>query len=118
MFRMKEGEFTAQENALSAAKREFEEETGIRPEGPSIQLTPIKQRGGKTVYAWAFEGDCQPDRIRSNMFRMEWPPRSGKVREFPEIDQARFFGIEEATPKINPAQLPLIEELRERLDAR
>jgi predicted NUDIX family NTP pyrophosphohydrolase len=111
------GEIEPGEDAHAAALREFEEETGIKPEGPYIELTPIKQRSGKTVCAWAFEGDCDPDALESNTFEMEWPPRSGKMREFPEIDRAAFLAIEQAKRKANPAQVALIDELRERVGA-
>jgi predicted NUDIX family NTP pyrophosphohydrolase len=109
------GEIAPGEDAHAAALREFEEETGIRPEGPYIELTPIQQRGGKTVCAWAFEGDCDPEGIKSNTFEMEWPPRSGKMQQFPEIDRAAFLGIEQAKQKVNPAQMALLDELQERM---
>src|SRR5579884_3977249 len=79
------------------------------PEGEFISLGEIKQKGGKIVRAWAFEGDCDPASIKSNTFRMEWPPRSGKVQEFPEIDKAGFFTVTEARKKINPAQVALLD---------
>jgi predicted NUDIX family NTP pyrophosphohydrolase len=75
------------------AQREFEEETGVKPSGPFIPLKPIKQKGGKIVHAWAFEGDCDPKAIKSNTFTMEWPPHSGRQQEFPEIDRAEFFDL-------------------------
>lgn len=103
------------EDPLSAARREFEEETGIRPEGPFIELSPVKQKGGKTVLAWAFEGDCDPAGIKSNTFSVQWPPRSGRMQSFPEIDRAGFFTLEEARSKINPAQFPLLEELERKV---
>jgi len=105
------GEIAPGEAALEAAKREFEEETGIRAEGPFLELTPIHQKGGKIVQAWAFRGDCDPSEIKSNTFTMEWPPHSGQRRQFPEIDRAAFFGIDEAKRKINQAQVALLEEL-------
>jgi predicted NUDIX family NTP pyrophosphohydrolase len=110
------GELGTEEDALEAARREFEEETGLRPEGPFIPLTPVRQKGGKTVRAWAFAGDCDPASLRSNTFEMEWPPRSGEMREFPEIDRARFFGLDEAMKKMNPAQVALLEELASKLE--
>jgi predicted NUDIX family NTP pyrophosphohydrolase len=110
------GEFT-DEQPLAAARREFVEETGVTPEGPFLALTPIRQKAGKLVHAWAFAGDCDPERITSNSFRMEWPPRSGKFAEFPEVDRAAFFTIAAARIKILPAQIPLLDEL-ERLLAR
>jgi predicted NUDIX family NTP pyrophosphohydrolase len=109
------GELEPGEEALEAARREFAEETGLQPEGPFLPLTPVKQKAGKTILAWAFQGDCDPADIRSNTFPMEWPPRSGQMCEFPEIDRAAFFTIAEALPKINPAQTPLLEELASRI---
>jgi predicted NUDIX family NTP pyrophosphohydrolase len=105
------GEIDDDEDALDAARREFEEETGLRPEGPFIALTPVKQKGGKVVHAWAFAGDCDPGRLRSNTFELEWPPRSGRRREFPEVDRAEFFEVDEARTKMNPAQVALVEQL-------
>jgi predicted NUDIX family NTP pyrophosphohydrolase len=105
------GEVDEGEDPLSAAKREFEEELGLMSSGDFRELQPIKQKGGKIVYAWAFEDDCDPEKIRSNTFTIEWPPRSGKLTEFPEVDRAGFFGIAEAKEKINPAQIPFLEEV-------
>lgn len=105
------GEVQAGEDLLAAARREFEEELGLRAEGPFTQLNPVKQKGGKVVHAWAFEGDCDPAAIRSNTFTMEWPPRSGRMAEFPEIDRAEFFALAEAIGKVNPAQAGLIDQL-------
>lgn len=105
------GEFLDEEDPLSAAKREFFEETGQAIEGTYIPLTPIKQKGGKKVYAWAIEGDIDPATIISNTFELEWPPKSGKIKIFPEIDKAAWFNVEEAKLKINAAQIGLIEEL-------
>jgi predicted NUDIX family NTP pyrophosphohydrolase len=109
------GELEEGEDALAAAKREFEEELGLKPAGTFLELTPIKQKGGKIVRAWAVEGDCNPLQAKSNTFTIEWPPRSGRTSEFPEVDKAAFFGLEEAKQKINPAQIPLLEELRTKL---
>lgn len=111
------GEIEPDEDFLNAAKREFGEELGVTPTGPFVALTPIKQKGGKIVHAWAFEGECDPTAIVSNLFAMEWPPRSGRRAEFPEIDRAEFFDVAAAKRKINPAQFPLIEELEEVLKA-
>jgi len=108
------GEIGEGEDALVAAIREFEEELGFKPTGSFIELTPIKQKGGKIVHAWAVEGDCDPAQIKSNTFTMEWPPRSGRQAEFPEVDRAQFFNLEEAKAKINPAQIPILEELKAR----
>lgn len=112
------GEIEAGEDALAAARREFEEETGARPEGPFLELPSVTQKAGKIVHAWAFAGDCDPSAIRSNTFRLEWPPGSGKMAEFPEIDRAEFFSPEEAREKINPAQAPLIEALEAKVGGR
>ena len=103
------------EEALAAAQREFREETGFVPRGPFIELTPIRQKSGKIVRAWAFEGDADPGQIRSNTFTLEWPPRSGKMAEFTEIDRAAWLGVPEAKRKINPAQARLLEELLQKL---
>lgn len=105
------GEFDSGEEPFDAAKREFEEETGVRPAGPFTALRPIRQRSGKTVFAWAVEGDCDSSRIRSNAFSIEWPPRSGRLAEFPEVDRAEWFDLEEARRRIVPAQVAFLEEL-------
>ena len=104
------GEIEPGENMFEAAMREFEEETGVRPTGPFIELTPIKQKGGKVVHAWAFKGDCNPAEIVSNTFTMEWPPHSGRQMEFPEIDRADFFDVAEASRKIKAPQMAMVEE--------
>ena len=105
------GEFTAGEEPLAAAQREFEEETGCPPRGPFIPLTRITQRGGKVVHAWAVEGDCDPAQLRSNSFSLEWPPKSGRRQEFPEADRAEWFSVPVALRKINPAQRGFVSEL-------
>jgi predicted NUDIX family NTP pyrophosphohydrolase len=105
------GEIQPGEEPLAAAQREFEEEVGFKPHGRFIELTPIRQRSGKLVHAWGFEGDCDPSRVHSNVFKMEWPPHSGRFEECPEVDRAGFFDLEEARKKINPAQMPLLEEM-------
>jgi predicted NUDIX family NTP pyrophosphohydrolase len=105
------GEFLQQEDRFGAAKREFQEETGFVPEGNFVALTPIKQPGGKFVYAWAVKGDCDATAIVSNTFSMEWPPRSGKYQEFPEVDRAEWFTIDVAKEKISKGQVALLKEL-------
>jgi predicted NUDIX family NTP pyrophosphohydrolase len=105
------GEVAEGEDLLDAAKREFEEETGCKPLGHFIPLRPMKQKSGKIVHAWAVEGDLDPAAIKSNIFTMEWPPKSGKLAEFPEVDRAEFFDIEAAKKKINPAQAAMLVEL-------
>jgi predicted NUDIX family NTP pyrophosphohydrolase len=109
------GEYAEGEEPLAAAKREFEEETGVKPQGQFIPLKPVKQPGGKTVLAWAFEGDGDESAIKSNTFSMEWPPHSGKQREFPEVDRAEWFSIDAARQRILKGQLPLLEELKRTL---
>jgi predicted NUDIX family NTP pyrophosphohydrolase len=104
------------EDALAAAKREFEEETGIPIEGEILALSPQKQKGGKLVDAWAVEGDLDAERVRSNTFEMEWPPKSGKKQQFPEIDKAGWFPVATALEKINPGQAAFIHELIQKLD--
>jgi predicted NUDIX family NTP pyrophosphohydrolase len=109
------GEPNAEEDLLMTAQREFEEETGVEPTGPFIPLTPIKQRGGKIVHAWAFEGNCDPQAVNSNTFTMEWPPKSGRQMEFPEIDRAEFFDLAVAKRKIKAGQEALIDEMERTL---
>ena len=109
------GEFDMEEPLL-AAKREFQEETGIEaPQGEYIPLAQVRQKSGKIVQAWAVEGELDAENVRSNLFEMEWPPRSGKIQGFPEIDRAAWFSIEDALEKINPGQAGLIQELLEKL---
>lgn len=109
------GEIEPDEDYLTAAQREFAEETGLMPAGRFIELTPVKQKGGKVVHAWAFEGDCDPTAVVSNTFMIEWPPKSRKQVKFPEIDRAEFFDLDAARRKINAAQASLIDELEEML---
>ena len=106
------GEIQVGEAPLLAARREFEEELGFQPQGNFIPLTPVKQKGGKLVHAWAFEGDCDLTSCQSNTFSLEWPPRSGKFQQFPEVDRFAFFNLELAGEKINPAQRPFLSELQ------
>jgi predicted NUDIX family NTP pyrophosphohydrolase len=106
------GEPPEGEALLDAAKREFEEETGLKPHGPFVELGSIRQKGGKIVHAWAFEGDCDDSQpICSNLFEMEWPPRSGRNQSFPEVDRAQFFPLPEAKQKLRDSQWPLVERL-------
>jgi predicted NUDIX family NTP pyrophosphohydrolase len=106
------GEAAAGEDLLTRAQIEFEEELGIKPSGNWISLGSIKQKGGKVVHGWAFEGDLPKFfKLRSNTFEMEWPPRSGKLKAFPEIDRAEFFAEEIARQKIKPAQVPFLDRL-------
>lgn len=110
------GEYEPDEDALEAARREFQEElSSPPPDGQAVDLGEIKQKGGKLVCAWAIEGDLDPTDIKSNTFTAEWPPRSGRMRSFPEVDRAEWFTIEQAQQKINPAQAELLDRLEERL---
>jgi predicted NUDIX family NTP pyrophosphohydrolase len=99
------------EDLLDAARREFEEETGHKPTGPFIPLQAVKQKSGKLVHAWAFQGDLDPAAIKSNTFTMEWPPKSGRQVKFPEVDRAAYFEFETARKKVNPAQGAFLTEL-------
>ena len=108
------GEFE-DEAPLTAAMREFREETGLVPEGTFLALSPIRQSGGKTVHAFAVEWDCDPASIKSNTFRLEWPKSSGVMREFPEVDRAEWFTVGEARAKLVKGQVALIDELDTRL---
>ncbi len=99
------------EDLLAAAKREFHEETGFAAEGEFHPLGAFKQPGGKIVHAWAFEGDADPSRLVSNLFEMEWPPRSGKRARFPEVDRAGWFGPHDAAIKILRGQQPMLLKL-------
>ena len=111
------GEVEDGDEPLETARREFEEETGVKPLAPAFHsLGEIRQKGGKRVVAWAFEGDCDPASVRSNSFEMEWPPRSGKRASFPEVDRASFFAPDIARTKLNPAQAELVTRLQEMLD--
>jgi len=105
------GEYGDDEDPLAAAQREFQEETGVTLAGDFIPLGEIRQRSGKIVTAWALEHDLDPAGIHSNTFSMIWPPRSGKLQEFPEIDRAEWFSLPAARHKINPAQAELLERL-------
>ncbi len=113
------GEVTEGEDLLHRAKIEFEEELGIKPSGDWIKLGSVKQKGGKTVHGWAFAGDVKDDfSLSSNIFEMEWPPHSGKMKEFPEVDRAGFFSVKEARKKMNAAQSAFLDRLVESLEPR
>jgi predicted NUDIX family NTP pyrophosphohydrolase len=111
------GEAEPGEDLLDAAVREFREETGFEPGAPFMALGPVRQSRGKVVHAFAFAGDYEPERVQSNTCQTEWPPRSGRMVEFPEVDRAAFFDLDLAKIKINPGQAPLLEELARRLGA-
>ncbi len=111
------GEIDKSEEPLEAARREFREETGTEVKGPFIELGVLRQKGGKAVHAWASEGDCDPASVSSNTFRMEWPPKSGRYKEFPEVDRASWFSSREAKEKIHKGQAGFIEILHEKLGA-
>ena len=105
------GEFGDDEDGLTAARREFSEEVGQNIDGTFIALTPVKQRGGKIVHAWAVEGEVDAAAVKSNAFEMEWPPRSGRTARFPEVDRGQWFPTAEALRRILPSQAPILEEL-------
>jgi predicted NUDIX family NTP pyrophosphohydrolase len=110
------GLYAEDEDALVAAKREFEEETGLKPVGDFIELGAFRQLSGKTISAWAIENDFDISALKSNTFSMEWPPRSGRMREFPEADRAQWFGVAEARRKITKGQVPIVDALERRLN--
>jgi predicted NUDIX family NTP pyrophosphohydrolase len=111
------GECEDGEDPRAAAWREFGEELGTpAPEGEVLELGEIRQKAGKVVVAWAVAGDLDPDEITSNTFTMEWPPRSGRSQQFPEVDRAGWFGLAEARERINSAQAELLDRLREAVD--
>jgi predicted NUDIX family NTP pyrophosphohydrolase len=105
------GEYNEGDYPLEAAKREFREETGFSVEGDFLPLGQVKQAGGKIVTAWAIEGQRSPDAIRSNTFSMEWPPKSGRQQEFPEVDRAAWFSVENAKERIFKGQLEFLNRL-------
>ncbi len=105
------GEGDGDEDPLATAIREFEEETGLRPEGDFKELQPIIQKGGKKVFCWALSGDFDVEKQVSNTFPLEWPPKSGKMLDVPEIDRAEWFRLEAAKLRIKEKQIPLLEEL-------
>jgi predicted NUDIX family NTP pyrophosphohydrolase len=107
------GELEGEEDPLTAARREFEEELGSSPpNGEALALGTVKNKSGKLIYAWALAGDLDVEAIRSNTFELEWPPKSGKMRAFPEVDRARFFSLAAAAQKLHTAELPFLERLR------
>jgi predicted NUDIX family NTP pyrophosphohydrolase len=105
------GEIEDGEDPLAAARREFAEELGSPVSGTFIELAPIRQAGGKVVHAWAVESDFDPARLTSGVFSLEWPPRSGRQQQFPEVDRAEWFSIDHAKRKINKAQIALLDQL-------
>lgn len=110
------GEFTDEEKAFDAARREFEEETGTKLSGDFIELKPIKQKGGKVVYAWAIKGEINASAMKcQTIIEMEWPPKTGKLICFPEVDRGEWFTVDAAKQKINSSQAALIDELIEKI---
>lgn len=106
------GEFNGDEEPLAAARREFEEETGFKAKGEFIDLGTVTQNSGKIVSAWAFEGDCDPAKLVSNFCQIEWPPRSRRMMDIPEVDRAAWYSLEEAQEKIFTAQRPFLDRLK------
>jgi predicted NUDIX family NTP pyrophosphohydrolase len=112
------GEHDEGEDARACALREFAEELGSAPApGELEELGSVRQKAGKIVQAWALEGDLDPEGLRSNTFTMEWPPRSGRMREFPEVDRAAWFGLEAARERINPAQAAFLDRLAAKFES-
>ena len=109
------GEFVESENPLEAARREFEEETGHAISGNFLPLSPLLQPGGKIVHAWAVEGDFDVSNLKSNTFSLEWPPGSGRRKEFPEVDRASWFSLQEARRRILKGQEPFFSEIEEKM---
>jgi predicted NUDIX family NTP pyrophosphohydrolase len=109
------GEFGERDDPLEAARREFEEETGAAPTGETIALSPLRQPSGKVVYAWAMKGDFDPAALKSNTFSLEWPPKSGRHQEFPEVDRGAWFAVDEARRRILKGQAPFLLELMQKL---
>jgi predicted NUDIX family NTP pyrophosphohydrolase len=109
------GEYDDSEEPLAAALREWREETGFDAAPPFLALGEVAQKNGKRVTAWAFEGACEPSDLRCNIFEIEWPPKSGRMQSFPEIDRVAWFGLREAREKINAAQAAFIDRLQESL---
>lgn len=106
------GEYQEGEDGLACAKREFQEETGLAPSsGPFAPLGEVRLKSGKRIAAWAFEGDMDPAQLESNLFELEWPPKSGQLQQFPEVDRIGWFGLDAARAKLLAAQLPFIDRL-------
>lgn len=112
------GEFDDNEEPLKAALREMKEETGVAVQGSFTELTVVKQKSGKLIYAWALQHDIDASNIISNTFDMEWPPKSGKLKSFPEVDKAQWFTLDEALIKIVAGQAPLLFELQTKLSGK
>jgi len=112
------GEVCEGEDRLDAAKREFEEETGCAIDGEFRSLTPLKQPSGKVIHAWAIEGDCNPAELRSSLFSIKWPPKSGRMQEFPEVDRAAWFDVPEARRRVIAGQVGFIDQLASLLGVR
>jgi len=109
------GEYAEDEDPIVVAKREFEEETGVAIDGAFVSLGELKQTGGKIVSVWALEGDCDPARLKSNTFPLEWPPRSGQMKEFPEVDRWEWFSADAARERILSGQRAFLDRLQELL---
>jgi predicted NUDIX family NTP pyrophosphohydrolase len=112
------GEIEGDEDPLSAAKREFEEETGFVPDGEPVALNPVRQPGAKLVYVWAMQQDLDASRLKSNTFSLEWPPKSGHHQDFPEVDRAAWFSLAEAGRRILKGQAGFLAELEDKLRRR
>lgn len=112
------GEVEIGEEPIACARREFEEEIGMKAQGEFISLGEIRQTGGKVVHAWAFEGECDPSTVRSNSFSIIWPPKSGKLQSFPEIDRAEWFSVDDGRSRILKGQIPFLERLMRAIEKR
>lgn len=108
------GEYQEAEPPLEAARREFHEETGVLAKEPFLPIGKVVQKGGKHITAWAFAGDFDPAQLRCNTFEIEWPPKSGRMQTYPELDRVEWFGLEQAHRKINPAQRSFLDQLAAR----
>ena len=109
------GEISENENKIDAAIREFQEETGLRPAGDFIELSPVKLKSGKQIFAWAIKGEFNIDNLVSNTFQLNWPPGTNKIINIPEVDKAGWFTIDEAVLKLNSGQVALVKELELKL---